>query len=411
MKNAAVYKIYRFCVSVYKYMLRIRSERYLLKIRKQKKAAGIIRVAFLVQSPMVWDKQEDVYEKMKADSRFEVTLLVVPDRSIYNMKKADAYRDSFFLKKYPEAVKVIGKRGRVTDIRQYGFHYIFYPRPYDAFLPGKLRSVSVAKYARCVYIPYAFSGGTDEINKHLVYQNPFYDAMHIVFADSRENREFLKKRYSQRRRKLHHIVYLGYPVFGKYIGYEKHKEQRITVTWTPRWSNDALIGGSSFLDYKDRFIDFVRKNPSMKYIFRPHPLMFDNLIQNGELSQEEKEEFLCRLKELKIETDLTSSIEIVLRKTDILLTDFSSIVIMFFLMGGSIVYCEKGMQLNDTYKEIMDYVQVAHNWEEAEAQICQLACRNDEKQSDRKKFIMDKYRKDIHAAEHMTAYIIKDFLE
>lgn len=49
------------------------------------------------------------------------------------------------------------------------------------------------------------------------------------------------------------------------------------VLWTPRWSTDPYIGGSNFFNYKDIMTRLVKQNKNILFIFRPHPLMFENL--------------------------------------------------------------------------------------------------------------------------------------
>ena len=124
------------------------------------------------------------------------------------------------------------------------------------------------------------------------------------------------------------------------------------------------------LNYKDSFINFCRNlKKKIDVIFRPHPLMFDELIKKNIITQKEKDDFLYALEELNIQMDVKSPIDVILNKTDILITDFSSIILQFFLTNRPIIYCKKNIDFNESGKIIEKGMYVITTWDEVEKNV------------------------------------------
>lgn len=52
---------------------------------------------------------------------------------------------------------------------------------------------------------------------------------------------------------------------------------------------------SNFLTYADLFIELPEKFPELDFVFRPHPLLFDNLVAHKIWTEEQVETYLARL--------------------------------------------------------------------------------------------------------------------
>ena len=76
------------------------------------------------------------------------------------------------------------------------------------------------------------------------------------------------------------------------------------MLWTPRWSENVELGGSSFLKYKDEVVKLVDKNDRMHIVFRPHPMTFNHFIEVGKITKEEADAYIQLYKESdKLEQD------------------------------------------------------------------------------------------------------------
>lgn len=391
-----------------------RAENYIKKIIKNNrndssKKNRKIKVGFIAQVPTVWDKSEDVFLEMLKRGNIETKLLVIPKDSWTDYSKFDSYNDNFFLEKYPEyCIKAIKDDGSILNIKELNFDYIFYPRPYDVHLPQGLRSTDLVKVTKCCYIPYGYSC-SDNFNDCNV-ENPFFDNIYMEFCESEYLKNLLYKKYKKScDNGTKHFEVLGYPVLAKYIDMKPRNGIK-TITWTPRWSYDPVVGGSNFIEYKDNFVELCRKLPKyIKVIFRPHPLMFDELVAKKIITSDEKNLYITTLKELNVSIDLENPIDDVLSETDILLSDFSSILVHFFITNRPIVYCKKNIKFNEDLKDSEQYMYVAKSWTEVETYIKNLIKDKDKLSTKRNEFINKKFGNLKISARKIVDKIVSDY--
>lgn len=345
------------------------------------------KVGFIVQLFTIWDKQIDIYEEMLKRKDIQVFMFVVPDYDFKNDKILNTYENNKFIKKYKNAIKTLDNQGKWLDLKQYNLDYIFYPRPYEDYLPKQYRSNIISKYCRCCYIPYYLRGTSNYDDT----RNPFFDNIYCLFMDSDYQKKLVESHYPiSHKFGVKKIFSLGYPVLARFLEYPKIEKIK-TITWTPRWSMDPIVGGSNFLKYCDNFLTLI-ENKKYNYIFRPHPLMFDELIKKGYIDEKFKINFLKKLNENNVLFDTNSLIEDIFEKTDLLITDISSIIPQFFITGRPLIYCVGGnFSLNEDYSQIMKYSYSANNWKEVLKYIELIEKNEDIYSKNKLEFINQKY--------------------
>lgn len=354
---------------------------------KPKVHREILRVGFIVQLPAIWDKQIDVYNELITRDNVEVFIFAVPQYN-WDSGKPEGEVDSFFKDLYPDLIDVSKMKNIIEEFKGYKIDYLFYPRPYDHYLPTELRSETLYKFVSCCYIPYGMSG-SDVFNDTNIY-SPFFDNMSIIYMDSPAQYELMKNRYRISclfgKKK---VLYLGYPVLYKYLS-DSYKQNETCITWTPRWSVDPKIGFSSFLDYAEDFLEFV-KNINCACVFRPHPLMFDELIEKKIITLEYKEYYLKQLSKYDVLYDIKTPIDEIIKNTSILITDYSSIIAQYFLTGKPMIYCDKGMKLNRTFKEMIELNYIASNKNDLKKYLTNLMNDKDFRKDSRNKYIQNNF--------------------
>jgi hypothetical protein len=365
---------------------RLRSTYYLKK--KKEHYSDKIRIGFIVQGSTSWDKIEDVYEIARAREDIETFLFVVPPENFDTYEIIPDYTDNFFCNKYPESIKAMDENGVCLDLAKYHLDYLFYQRPYDYRLPKELRSDRMVKYTKCCYIPYAFTA-FEVFHRHML-KDEFFDNQYLFFAESAYVKSSFEKKYwYSSKKKIRRIEFLGYPSFEKYLNL-RGKDSEGYVTWTPRWSFDKVEGGSTFIIYKDYFLEFIRKT-RRKAIFRPHPLIHAEIIRSHIMSEEEWNNYLNELRKLDVVIDMESPIDEILEKTDILISDYSSIIISFFLTGRPVVYCDNGVVLTDEYMEMMKNIYIANSWDDVEKFYGDIDKGNDYMKNQREVYVEENY--------------------
>lgn len=400
--------IYVFIKKIYVFFLPKITELY-IRINCKRKTHEKIKVGFIVQlAESCWDKQVDVFNEMRNRSDFDVKLLVVPKNRFSTVDQYEEYVDNYFLKNYPIYSVKVFENNTLINIKKMKFDYVFYPRPYDAYLPKGIRSTDLVKFTRCCYIPYGYSL-SDSFNDCNI-DNPFFDNIYMEFTESEYIKTLLYTKYKKSCDKgIRFFEYLGYPCLKKYIEMNPSLEI-MTITWTPRWSYDVNHGGSNFIEYKDDFLNFCRKRTSdINVIFRPHPMMFDELVSKCFITLDEKEKYMEELIKNKVVIDMVSPIDEVLAKTNILITDFSSIIYQFFLTNRPIIYCKKTIEFNESGREFESLLYEANSWTDVETFCKQLMNGNDFLRKDREIFINRKVEDIQDSAKKIVDRIVQDY--
>lgn len=374
---------------------------YLRKNKKREKNKDIIKVGFCAEMPAVWDKVAPVFEFMLNDKRFEVKLVFAKtintksEEEFVNIKK-------FFIERYPNVEYIVN--GEEICLKDYRFNYFFYQRPYNALYTNNMRVENVRKYTKICYIPYGYSGSKifDKGNTNI----DFFENVYLGFIELEEHINILKQQFKRSIEKgYQYFEKLGYPAFEKYIDFESKIFQG-KVLWTPRWTIDDDLGGSHFFDYKD---DFLELSNQANCIFRPHPLMFKNFVDTGLMSSEEVVNYISVLKKRNIEYSEGVPIIKDFENTDILLTDYSSIIAEFFLTGKPIIYCKAQCELNEEYSNLMQGIYIAENWEQVEYYLNNLLKGNDYLKEERIRIISEHYSNVRGAAKRIVDRIIDDY--
>lgn len=390
-------------VGVYK---DIRADYYLKKqIKKKNNPNHSIQVAFIVQMPEIWDKEEPVYAAMSEDPRFSVSIIVVPPYNQESKLTETGYENNYFLEKYPGAIKAY-QNGR-WHAPDKSYDYVFYQRPYDHYLPVPLQSRTVVKLAKCCYIPYGYTG-SDAFNEGSTNKT-FFRNLYFGFAESAHMARVFKKRYRSGKEKgLHKICFCGFPALAPYFALKPTNEYQ-RILWTPRWSYAPKIGGSHFLEYKNTIITLKKQTQKLEIKFRPHPLLFGEILSSSKMSRQEVDIYLKKLAQNDIEYDRGQPIFETLQNTDVLITDYSSIIIQFFVTGRPIVFCESDIILNDDFVELLEGMYVAHNEEELIEIVRNLSNGIDPLAKKRKKIISMLFEEHKNATQKIIETVYRDF--
>ena len=385
-----------------------KAERSIMQIAKNKhNSSKPLKVGFIVFEPETWDKIQPVFVELKKRDNVTVHLIVVPSFD-HHMRLTTEYGHEldFFMDVDPQAIKAYDANNNIIDMTTAGFDYIFYQDPYNVHMPEKLRSDYLVDYCKICYIPYGTTGSNVFIEGSI--NRDFTRNVYLYFADSPEMRRLLERQYKRSvKLGVKHIMDLGYPAYDSIIYKQINKVKKIL--WTPRWSYDPVKGGSHFFEYKDHFILLKDKYPDISFVIRPHPMMFSNFIREGRMTEDEKSSFIKQLHSKGIILSESASVMDDLVDTDILVSDFSSIIPMFFFANISIVYCDAGIPMNDDYTEMARGFLKADNWNEVEEAIESLIKRTSSISDMRERIVMEKRKRHIGSIIRTVDTIIEDY--
>ncbi len=320
--------------------------------------SDVITVVFMCQYIPAWNKMKPVYEKLKADKRFKVILLCIPSditEHVLHSKVNDVYQ-YFVSEHYTDAVDALEKQDgtlRWKSLRQFSPDYVFYGRPYNSYMPAAYTSRSVARYAKVCLIMY--STNITKFALDTTINRNFLAYTYIYFATSQELAEI-----NTSRNKLAHRLGFSHTYDCGLIPMEEillnkdqphnswdWSEKQIRVMWTPRWTTDPAIGGSNFFRYKEVLYDYASHHPEMDFLFRPHPMMWDNFIKTGEITEAERDAYISKCNALgNIRFDSNKEYISTLWSTTVLISDISGIMTEFYATGAPLIFCESDIKMS-----------------------------------------------------------------
>ena len=328
-------------------------------LKRQEGAA--INVLFVCHEPALWSSFESIYQAMKNDSGFNPTIVVLPYR--HSTMLPIEYKESKIAEFLQERGFPIVK-GYDSENQKWkspaDFHpdYLFFQTPYKMF-PSEWSAKQVSKVARVCYVPYAcniFGGSVDRI----AHPPTFFENVSLVLKEGEIMRDVFVEKFRQYTWfDQQSVEVTGYPKLDRLhgaamlprIAKEKGGENSLQVLWTPRWRTNE--GNCHFFEYKEFFSSYFAKHSESNFVFRPHPLCFQNFIKTGEMDEEEVSRMEAEYaSKQNLLIDESGSYEEAFLKSDILVSDISSLLLEYFVTGKPIIYTHKVDSFNDLGQEL-----------------------------------------------------------
>ena len=177
------------------------------------------------------------------------------------------------------------------DLKKEKPDYVFIQRPYNNYLPYQYSTDVLSTYTKLCYIPYGYS--LADLHSVCLPQS-FINQLYFFFGENKYECEYVSKRMVDDNR--HYSKNFGYPSLDNEImnistetsAFSKLKSNNeLKVIWTPRWTTNKDLFNTTFFKYKDSIVKYFNKNKDKKLVFRPHPLMFQNFINEKIMTKKE----------------------------------------------------------------------------------------------------------------------------
>lgn len=266
------------------------------KLREKAKEGNKLRAAFLVLYTTTFPSYP-IYKIMSEDSRFETRLIAIPDvqRGIKHLRET-------YIKTLGELKEISGEviegydmaLDRYLDIGD-DFDLVFFNNPYK----GMVNPVHSVEHFLCMdvltfYVNYGFF--TLKYGRNIVKQD-FYNYVWKVFIDSNENFLDLKKEQFIRGK---NAVVSGYIKMDDMANANIEQKERKRILICPHhtvsgWTGSRMLALSNFLKYSEVILELPEKYPELDFVFRPHPLLFYNLVSAQIWTEEEKDQYIEKL--------------------------------------------------------------------------------------------------------------------
>ena len=359
------------------------------KPKKRLAAGGALRVLFIIQYPEMWNSEKSLVDELLAHPSFEPILLCVPKYSrqktggahfaeqnaAYDFLAAAGYRP------------VSAFDGRWVSLKSLDPDYIFVQRPYMVELPRPYAFRRLLKTASLCYIPYS-GRMTRGVHVGIEFNKDFLRAFSVCFADCKDSFNFVNNWVCEHGLNgLKRVYEVGFPRFDLLTSPVSEANPDKTKTrflWLPRWSLADYNDKSHFLDYIEPLLSYFAAHPDFELVIRPHPLMFVNFVRLGAMTEPQVQALRDRIDELpNVSFDPDPDYLNSFQKTDILLSDSTSLLLEFFPTKKPVIFCGEYKDLTAEGKLINETFYAAGSFEDIEASI-EAILQGDPKQTVRR---------------------------
>lgn len=265
-------------------------------VRSRYQQDGRIKVAFLNMFNGVFPFQA-VFEKMLHDDVFDPWIIVIP-----NIYRTQEYQREKYFEAYAELSAAYGNRvlhgfdwdkGAVLELGDQ-YPIVCFSNPYELYAHVFHRATYfLNKDVLMLYANYGFP-----VLKfwNQVIHTDFYNYMWKVCIESESNLRFLKEQEAIKGKNGYVTGYMKMDSLANHVPAVKERKKVLICPHHTVWGWETL-NISNFLQYADLFIELPKRFPQVDFVFRPHPLLFDNLLAHNIWTQEEIDDYLAQLQQ------------------------------------------------------------------------------------------------------------------
>jgi len=260
--------------------------------KEQRKLKAIFLVIFGSVFPT-----EPIFARMLQDEQFDPYIMVIPD-----MQRSSAHLRKTYTSTYEELRQKYGDRVihgfdlEADAAIEPGDSYqlAFFNNPYSR-MAHRYHHVTyfLNKNVLTFYADYGFVALKYARN---IMGTDFYNLIWKVCLDSDLDYIDVKK-YAPLQGE--NTVVTGYLKMDRLRDVPVYQRDRKRIIISPHhtvlgWKSLDI---SNFLTYSEFFIELPKKYPQIDFVFRPHPLLFSNLVENYIWTQDEVDNYLARMLE------------------------------------------------------------------------------------------------------------------
>ena len=139
--------------------------------------------------------------------------------------------------------------------------------------------------------------------------------------------------------------------------------------------------------------------------------MFGEFERQGYMSRHEIEEYLTLLQKKGVHFDTGTTIDETLAGTDILISDYSSMLIEFFALNRPILYCESIFEFNEDFQQMLQGMYIIRKTEDLVIRLGEIIDKGDLLAGKREKALYIMRQKNQYAVQNILDTIHQDYRE
>ena len=273
----------------------------------------------------------DLFDLMRSDlSHYVSRIVVVPDvsRGKEHMVKQYYETKSFFIKKYGSEFVLDGWNERENKFVDHSdeFDVIYLANPYDLMV-DKVHGISYLSTKNVLPIYISYGCMPDNYGCKIIMPMKEISLFWKVFAD---NKMTYKDYCRYELAKGKNVVLSGYAKMDALARFKEKKRDKKRIIIAPHHTiNNPALPLSNFLEYQDFFLELPKLFPQIEFIFRPHPLLFINMVNEGYWNTTQVNEYIKKIKDNGIIYSVGGDYFDIFVNSDAMIHDCSSFVVEY----------------------------------------------------------------------------------
>lgn len=266
--------------------------------------------------------------------KYDVRVVVIPDvsRGISHQKQQYLATKQFFEKRFGSQFVADGYNLDTGEFLDYSldFDVIYCANPYDSMV-NQIHGVCYLSTRECLPIYISYGCMPDKYGCKVIMPMLEMSLFWKVFADNVYSFKDYK-RFELSRGK--NVVLSGYAKMDRLVDFEDAKSEKKRIIIAPHHSvNLPALPLSNFLNSSDFILELPKKYPDIQFVFRPHPLLFTNMVNKGFWTQEQVDEYILNIKKQGMMYSVGGDYLQVFVNSDAIIHDCSSFVVEYLYTG------------------------------------------------------------------------------
>lgn len=298
------------------------------KLNKGKK----LNVIFYVYDETKW-KCQSLYDLFTENSMFNPMVIVTKnsaknaDNPSYQTED-DVKRAYDFFKNKGMNVQIAYKNKKFVPFKNFSPDIIIYQHPW--YVETSQGPVVCSKFALTCYVPYYFPIETAEIDYNLRFHK-YVENYYIL-------NEYTKNKYETKSgHEIKNLKPLGYPHLDYFIKNSPIDDGEFII-YAPHWTVAGRGLAYGTFDWNGKFIlEFAKKHPETKWVYKPHPLLKKALSDTGIMTEREADEYYEEWAKIGIKYEGGDYLEL-FNKSKMMVTDCSSFLGEYFVTGKPLIH-------------------------------------------------------------------------
>lgn len=273
----------------------------------------------------------DLFDLMLSDlEHYTPKIVVIPDVSRGNDHMVKQYHEtkSFFIKKYSSEFVLDGWNERENKFLDHSdeFDVIYLANPYD-FMVDKLHGVSYLSTKNVLPIYISYGCMSDNYGCKIVMPLKEISLFWKVFAD---NKMTYKDYCRYELAKGKNVVLSGYAKMDSLAKFKENSRAKKRIIIAPHHTiNNPALPLSNFLEYQSFYLELPKLFPQIEFVFRPHPLLFINMVNEGFWNTTQVNEYIKKIKDNGMIYSVGGDYFDIFVNSDAMIHDCSSFVVEY----------------------------------------------------------------------------------